>query len=382
MKFVPLVLRNLFRRKFRTVFTLGCIFVSFVLYSFLMIVRSAFTLGVDFAGADRLWLMNKVSIIQFIPVSYLTEIEKTPGVAMATHCTWFGGNYQDKPSQFATFATEIDDYLKLYPEFKVAPDQLKNVLADRQAAVIGRDTATKYGWKIGDRIPIQADIWLPKDGMTWYFNVDGIYDGGPTVDKTQFLFRYEYFDENRRNGKGNVSWYVIKLDDPASAASVASRLDSEFANSSAETKTAPEKAVIADFAKQTGNVGAMISAILIVVFFTILLVAANTMAQSVRERTSELAVLKTLGFTDTRILILVLAESLAIALCAGLPALALMYFLIGMGSFNMAMLPVFLFSKEALLLGVFLAVGLGFLSGALPAVSAMRLRITDALRRA
>jgi putative ABC transport system permease protein len=381
MRFIPLVLRNLLRRKFRTVFTLGCIFISFVLYGFLMIVNAAFTMGIDFAGADRLWMMHKVSIIQFIPSSYLNTIMSTPGVTLSTHCTWFGGSYQGKPNQFAVFATDIPTYLKLYPEFQVAPDQLKALEADRQGVIIGKDTASLYKWKIGDRIPIQADIWQPVQGNTWYFNVVGIYDGGQGVDKTQFLFRYDYFDENRRANKGVVSWYVIKVADPAAGAAIAAKLDGGFANSQAETKTAPEKAVIADFAKQTGNIGGMITAILSVVFFIILLVVANTMAQSVRERTSELAVLKTLGFGDTRILILVMAESLFIAVLGGFSALTLMYYLVGRGSFNMAMLPVFAFTTSAILTGAALVVALGLLAGALPAVGAMRLKITDALRR-
>lgn len=381
MKFLPLIWRNLLRRKVRTIFTLLCILVSFILYCFLMIVHTAFTLGVDFAGADRLWTIHKVSIIQFLPVSYLDPILKMPGVTMATHCTWFGGSYQNEANQFAMFATDIDTYLKLYPEFQVAPEQRQAVLADRTGAIIGRDTAKRYGWKVGDKIPILADIWQPVQGQTWYFNVDGIYDGASTVDKTQFLFNYTYFDENRRGGKGNVSWYVVKIADPSQGAAIAAKIDQQFSNSSAESKTAPEKAVIADFAKQTGDIGAMITAILIVVFFTILLVVANTMAQSVRERTNEIAVLKTLGFSDGRILMLVLSESLFLSLLAGGIALGGMGLFINRGTFNTAMLPVFVLTARALWTGVALAFGLGLVSGALPAVGAMRLRIVNALRR-
>jgi len=382
MKYLPLVWRNLLRRKFRTVFTVGCIFISFVLYGFLMIVNAAFTQGVDFAGADRLWLFHKVSIIQMIPASYLNDISATPGVTLATHCTWFGGSYQGKPSQFATFATDVETYLKLYPEFKVPEEQLAALRADRQGAIVGRDTAKKYGWKIGDRVPLGADIWMPKDGgQAWYFNIVGFYDGDKNADKTQFLFRHDYFDENRRAGKGTVSWYVVKIADPSTSAAIAAKLDDHFANSEYETKTQPEKAVIADFAKQTGNIGAMITAVLAVVFFVTLLVVANTMAQSVRERTSELAVLKTLGFSGPTVLMLVLAESLVIAVIAGWAALALMYVLVGRGSFNIAMLPVFVFSNRAIVLGAIMAVGLGLLAGALPATAAMRLKIVDALRR-
>jgi putative ABC transport system permease protein len=352
VKFLPLIWRNLGRRKVRTTFTFGCILVSFVLYAFLMIVRTAFTLGVDFAGADRMWTIHKVSIIQFLPVSYLNTILSTPGVKMATHGTWFGGSYQNEPNQFALFATDIEAYLKLYHEFKVPPDQLAATLADRQGVIVGRDTATRYGWKIGDRVPILADIWQPVDGQTWYFNVRGIYDGEDTVDKTQFLFNYSYFDENRRGGKGNVSFYVFSIADPAQGAAIAAAIDGGFANSTYETKTAPEKAVIADFAKQTGNIGAMITAILVVVFFTILLVVANTMAQSVRERTSEIAVLKTLGFTGGRILWLVLAESMFLTMLAGGVALGGMAAFVSRGSFNTAMLPVFVFTPGAIALGV------------------------------
>jgi putative ABC transport system permease protein len=381
MKYVYLVWRSLMRRKVRTAFTFGCIVVSFILFGYLTLVNGAFTAGIEFAGADRLWLYDKVSIIQFVPVSYLQDILKTPGVEAATHCTWFGGSYQDKPSQFATFATDVDEYLKLYPEFKVPPEQLKATLADRQGAIVGRDTANKYGWKIGDRIPIKGDIWMTTDGGAWNFNVDGIYDGPPEADKTQFLFRYEYFDENRRAAKGNVSWYVIKLSDPAQGATVAEALDNHFANSQAETKTQPEKAVVADFAKQTGNIGAMLTAILTVVFFMILLIVANTMAQSVRERTSEIGVLKTLGFSDPTVLALVLSESMVLAVTGGWITLILMYIFANHGSFNLAMLPVFIFKKSSLFVGLGLALLLGVLSGIVPAMAAMRLKITDALRR-
>ena len=381
MKYLPLVWRNLFRRKVRTAFTIACIFVAFILYGFLMVVRTAFTLGVDFAGADRLWTTHKVSIIQFMPAAYLNQIRDMAGVRLVTHCTWFGGSYQNEPNQFAVFATDLKDYLSLYPEFKVPPEQLQAALADRQAVIVGKDTATRYGWKVGDRVPIRADIWMPVQGDTWFFNVAGIYDGAKEVDKTQFLFRYDYFDENRRSNKGNISWFVVKIDDVNQAAAIASKIDTTFANSAAETKTAPEKAVIADFAKQTGDIGAMITAILIVVMFTILLIAGNTMAQSVRERTNELAVLKTLGFPDGLILVLVLAESLFIALLAGGLGLGIIGLFISRGTFNTAMLPVFLFTRQAALLGIGLAFLLGLFAGLLPALSAMRLKITDALRR-
>lgn len=381
MKYLVLVWRNLLRRKTRTLMTLGAIFVSFALFGVLMVVRTAFGLGVEFAGANRLWITNKISIIQFMPISYVQDVLATPGVTNAVACTWFGGSYQDKPNQFAVFATDLDQYFKLYPEFKVPPDQLKAALADRQGIIVGRKTANTYGWKIGDRIPIKADIWMPTSGNVWEFNLDGIYDGDKTVDTTQFLFRYEYFDENRRNGKGNISWIVVGVNDPANAATLANTIDSKFANSASETKTAPENAVIADFAKQTGDIGSMLTAILVVVFFTILLVVGSTMAQSVRERTSELAVLKTLGFSNGLILALVLAESMFLAVLAGAAGLFLIAFLVNFGTFNSPMLPLMILTRGSLITGIVLFLLLGLAAGAPPALGAMRLRIVDALRR-
>jgi putative ABC transport system permease protein len=222
---------------------------------------------------------------------------------------------------------------------------------------------------------------MPKSGNFWEFNIDGIYDGDKTVDTTQFLFRYDYFDENRRNGTGNISWIVVGVNDPSNSASLAQTIDAKFANSASESKTAPENAVIADFAKQTGDIGSMLTAILVVVFFTILLVVGSTMAQSVRERTSELAVLKTLGFPNGLILALVLAESMFLAVLAGATGLGLVAILVNFGSFNSPMLPLMLLTRGSIITGVVLFLVLGLAAGAPPALGAMRLRITDALRR-
>jgi putative ABC transport system permease protein len=381
MKYLPLVWRNLLRRKVRTTFTLLSIFVAFVLYAFLMTIRTAFSMGVEVAGVDRLMMMHKVSLIQLLPISYLRDIQSTPGVTLASHNTWFGGTYQDNANSFAVMAVVPEPHLQLFPEFKVPPDQVKAWLADRQGALVGRDVATRYGWKIGDKVPIQATIWQPKQGNTWFFNIDAIYDGDRTVDKTNFFFRYDYLDENRRGAYGMVGWYTIRVADPSRSTEIAARLDSQFANSSAETKTSTEKAAIQGFANQVGDIGAIMVAILVAVLFSILLVAANTMAQSVRERTSELAVLKTLGFSDGLVLGLVLAESLFMAVLGGGLGLAIAWLLVSQGGFNNAFLPVFVLKGRDVAIGVALCGVLGALAGSVPAVSAVRLRITDALRR-
>jgi putative ABC transport system permease protein len=344
-------------------------------------MRSAFSMGVEVAGADRLMMMHKVSLIQLLPIAYARQIQSTPGVTDVSHSTWFGGTYQNNANQFAAMAVEPEPHLRLYPEFKVPPDQVKAWLADRQSALVGRELANRYGWKIGDRVPLQGTIWEPKQGSTWYFNIAAIYDGEETVDRTQFFFRYDYLDENRRGAYGMVGWYAIRIADPSRSAETSARLDGLFANSSAETKTTTEKAMLQGFANQVGDIGAIMIAITIAVLFSILLVAANTMAQSVRERTSELAVLKTLGFSDALVLGLVMAESLCMALVGGGLGLLIAWFLVTRGGFTSTFLPVFVLQGRDVAIGVALCALLGGLAGALPAAAAMRLRITDALRR-
>jgi putative ABC transport system permease protein len=245
-------------------------------------------------------LIHKVSLIMPLPVSYLDRLRTTEGVKMATHNTWFGGVYQDPSNFFAQIVVEPEPFLAIYPEFTVSPEHLAAWKADRQGALVGVDLARRFGWKVGDRVPIQATIWQPKQGQVWEFNISGLYDGGDSVDKTQFFFRYDYLDENRRNGTGAVGWYIVKIADPARAQEMGAKFDQMFANSSAETKTTTEKGFVEGFAKQVGDIGSIMIAILAAVLFTMMLVAANTMAQSVRERTSEVGVLRRSAFRTAR----------------------------------------------------------------------------------
>jgi len=382
MKFLPLVWKNIWRRKFRTTFTLLSIFIAFVLFGILMTIRYSFSFGVEIAGADRLVLIHKVSLIMPLPVSYQTRLEQTKGVEVASHQTWFGGIYQDPSNFFANIAVEPDPFLKTYPEFILPPEQVEAWRNDRQGAIIGRDLAERFNWKIGDRVPLTATIWLPKSGgTTWEFNIVGIYDGGDGVDKTQMFFRYDYLDENRIQGEGQVGWYVVKISDPAQAVELGHGFDEMFANSSAETKTTTEKGFVEGFAKQIGDISSIMIAISSTVLFMFGLVAASTMAQSVRERTSELAVLKTLGFPDSGILALVLTESLFIAFTGGLIGLGLAWLFVQGGDPTNGMLPIFVLPTRDIVIGIGLMILMGVLAGLMPAVAAMRLKIVDALRR-
>jgi putative ABC transport system permease protein len=382
MKYLPLLWRSMFRRKVRTIFTLLAVLVAFTLYGFLVAIGAAFGMGVELAGNERLILIHKVSLIQLLPESYLERIRATPGVTDACHQTWFGGIYQDPKNFFMQSPVDPECMLRMYPEFKLPEDQKKAWFADRQGAIVGRETAAKYGWKIGDRIPIQATIWRKKDNSTnWEFNLDGIYDGAEQgTDKTQFFFNYTYFEESRLFGQGSVGWYVVRIANASMAAQIAQALDSEFANSPAETKTTTEKAFVQAFANQVGNIALIVRSIIAMAFFIILLVTANTMAESVRERTSELAVLKTLGFTDGRVLALVLVESCLIAGVGGFLGLGLSGLIVPrIPTGNL--LPNLYVPTAPLGVGIALVLGLGFVAGIFPALRAMRLRIVDALRR-
>ena len=382
MKFLPLVWRNLWRRKVRTTFTLLSIFIAFLLFGLLMTIRETFSLGVDLAGLDRLMVIHKISIIMPLPVSYQAQLRTVPGVATVTHNTWFGGIYQDPTNFFSTIAIEPEPYFGLYPEMHLPPEQMKAWVADRQGAVVGADLAKRFGWKIGDRVPIKGTIYRTKSGSdAWEFNIVGIFDGDPGVDKTAFFFRYDYLDENRQVGAGTVGWYIVKIKDSSQSKQMASTFDTMFANSSFETNTTTEKGFIDGFAKQIGDIGSIMIAILVAVLFTILLVVGNTMAQAVRERTSELAVLKTLGFSNVGILALVLAESMFIAVVGGGLGLAVAWAIVARGDPTGGLLSPFVLPQRDVIAGIGLMAAVGVAAGLLPAAGAMRIRIVDALRK-
>jgi putative ABC transport system permease protein len=383
MKYAALLFSNFKRHRMRTMLTILSIVVAFILFGYLAAIRKAFQMGASVAGADRLVTRHKVSIIQPLPISYDAQMQQIPGVAAVTHASWFGGIYKDPKNFFAQLPVIPDEYLKMYPEFSLSPEQMEAWRRTRTGAIAGRKTAQRYGWKVGDRIPIQATIWRPKaGGNTWTFDLVGIYDGKEKeTDTTQFLFRYDYFDENRVFGQGLVGWYYIRVKDPQHADAIAKAIDAHFQNSPAETKTETEGAFVKAFAEQMGNIGAIVTAILTAVFFTILLVAGNTMAQAVRERVSELGVMKAIGFTDAQVLMFVLAESLTLAVIGGAIGLGLAWIFISMGDPTKGALPIFFFPPRDVVIGIVCVVLLGLVAGAIPAMQAMRLNTVEALRR-
>ncbi len=382
MKFRGLIFANLFRKKLRLILTIGSFAVALFLFAFLAVVRGAFNRGADIAGADRLVVINRISIIQPLPLAYRDKILRIPGVKAVTHNNWFGGVYQEEKNFFPQFVIDVENQRTVIPELKVPDDQWNNFVKDRQGAIVGAKTAARFGWKIGDHIPIKNALF--GGGPTWDFNIDGIYHSERTGgDEGQFWFQWDYFEERMpQSFKGNVGWYVIKLDNPDYAVSVAKAIDDMSANSSFETKTETESAFAAGWVKQFGNIQFLIMTIGTVVFFTLLLVTGNTMAISVRERVGELAVLKAIGFTDRSVLFFVLAEALTIALVGGLLGLGLAALAVpALGAALNGLLPTLVLSKAILALGLGLAVLVGGISGLLPGIGAMRMRVVNALRR-
>lgn len=337
------------------------------------------------ADANRLVVSHRVSFIQPLPFSYTARIAGVAGVSGVSHQSWFGGIYQDPKNQFGTFPVDPEPFLAMNPEIGLPAAEKEAWLKTRTGAIIGRTLAARYGWKIGDRVPLKSPIWPNKSGTAWQFDIVGIYDGTKkTADTSGFFFRYDYFDEARARGEGQVGWFQVRIDDPRRANEVALAIDTEFANSPAETKAESEGAMFQGFAQQIGNIGLIVTAILGAVFFTILLVAGNTMAQSVRERTQEMGVLKAIGFSNELVLGVVLGESLTITVLGGLVGLFFGWMIVtglGEASFVRQFFPVFFIPARDAIIGVSLTALLGVVAGILPAIQAMRLRLADALRR-
>jgi putative ABC transport system permease protein len=380
-----LVRKNLFRRKLRAALMIVSILIAFMIFGVLAGFYRAFTAGEDRAAADRLITVNKINFTQPLPIAYFNRVRAVEGVRQVTFANWFGGYYQDPKNFMMTLAVEPETYFDVYRnELEVPPEQLQAFIRDRSSALIGEKMASKWGWKVGDHVPIASNIFSQRSGgHTWDFTIAGIVKGkAEHVDTNFLLFQYAYFDETRSFGKDTIGWLILQTNSPETNDRVAKTIDAMFLNSGAETSTDTEKAFGKAFAAQFGNIALIVFLVVGAAFVTILMIVGNTMALSIRERTREIGVLKTLGFSGGRILRLVLGESVLLALLGGVPGLViagLIAMTLRASLANIA--PAFAVSPGIALEGIALMIALGLITGIIPALNAMRLKIATALGR-
>jgi putative ABC transport system permease protein len=380
MKYLPLICAGLMRKKLRSLLTMLSIMIAFLLFGLLQGVNSAFSNSVEGAHLDRLVVQGKISLTEQLPLAYHDRIAHVPGVTGVTFATWFGGYYQDPKNNIFTYPVEVATYFKVFPDIELPADQMAALAKIRMGAVIGRALARKYGWKIGDTIPIKSAIWIKKDGRSdWRFTVVGIFRQPSDEGQEQrVLFSNDYFDEGRAMAKGTVGWYNVRIDAPAHATAVAQSIDRLFANSDHETKTVSEKEFMLSFIRQLADVNFIVSAIIGAVFFTLLFLTGNTMMQSVRERIPEFATMKAIGYSSGVMLSMVIAEGLILALMAAALGLSLSALAFpAMKTFlGVAALP-----PSVIGLGLLYAVLLALVTGLLPGMRVVRLNIIQGLAR-
>jgi putative ABC transport system permease protein len=380
-----LVAKNLFRRKLRAALMIVSILVAFLIFGVLAGVRASFTAGEDAAQADRLVTVNKVNFTQPLPVAYYNRVRAVPGVRQVTHSNWFGGYYQDPKNFLVAIAAEPATLLDVYAsDYDLTPEARQAFIRTRTGAIVGEAMARRWGWKVGDKVPISSNIFSQKNGThTWDFDIVGIFRGAsPQINTDLMFFQYDYFDETRSFGKDTIGWIVLQTATPADNDRVAKAIDAMFVNSVAETSTDTEKAFNKAFAAQLGNIALIVTLVVGAAFVTILMIVGNTMALTIRERTREIGVMKTLGFSGGRILRLVLGESVLLALLGGLPGLALAA--LAMAWLQPAvsnMLPGFALTPGITAEAVALMLALGLVTGIVPALNAMRMKIATALGR-
>ncbi len=384
MKYLHLVWAALARRKTRTVLTILSVLVAFLLFGLLDGVRAAFNAGGTLAGVDRMVVSSRFSIIQALPESLVARVQATPGVRRATWANWFGGYYREPKNQLIIFAV-APGYFDVYPDYGVTKPMLDAFARTRTGVLVGAALARRFGWKVGDKLPVMGSIFPNKatGDTNWQFDIVGIYEAPNAKARAleqQIMLHWKYFDEANGYGSGSVGWIIVQVADPNRSAQVAQAIDALSANSDHETRTQSEQEFNLSFARQIGDIGLIVTAIIGAVFFTLMLLTGNTMAQAVRERIPELATLKTLGFTDRGVLALVFMESVVLILVGGVLGLglaALLTPIVSAASGGLLELPPV--GPAAWAGGIALMIAVGVLVGVLPALRAMRLRIVDAL---
>tara|TARA_B100000482_G_scaffold87670_1_gene62989 strand:- start:2008 stop:3168 length:1161 start_codon:yes stop_codon:yes gene_type:complete len=385
MKYWIIILAALNRKRWRTGLTISSLVIAFLLFGLLRSVAVVFTEDIELSGDDRLVVASKYSIIDSMPISYLQRIKSIENVDIVAHQDWFGGTYIDRANFFPKWPVPPKDFLDIYQEFNISSEQKEAFITTRTGMIAGKKLAERFNWKIGDRIPVIGDIYFMSNGSNlWEFDLVGIFtDIENPGNEEQVFMNYQYFDEARESyTKGTVGNFIVKLDSKDEGPRVAQEIDAMFANSMDETKTYTEKAYQQMFASQIGDIGLIMNSILAAVFFTILLVTGNTMSQSIRERTSELAVFKTIGFSDMTMLILVLIESMVLCLIGAILGLGITALLMpGLSELISVSLGEISLDSSVIISGIGIAIITAFISGFPPALGAMRLKVVDALRK-
>jgi putative ABC transport system permease protein len=384
MKDLYLVYKNLTRKKMRLFLTTFTIFIAFLIFGAVMTLQGALKSGVEMSADNRLVVVHKTNFTNPLPYSYVNKTEILEGVKDVTHANWFGGYYQQPTNQVVSFAVDPESYFKVYPELIVPPEQLNPWFNNQTGILVGERIALANGWKVGDRIPLSSNIFSHKDGgQTWTFLINGIFKGEDAKTDTSYvLFHYKYFKETQSWGGDNIGWLILTTQDASMNESVAKAIDTNFANSNAETDTSTEQAFNKAFIEQIGNIGLIIFGVVFMAFFTILIVVGNTMVLAIRERTGEIAVLKTLGFESSRIFKMVLIESCLLSFLGGLLGLGAAYIIIKGASEHVArFLPNLILDQNIVLQALTYMLLLGLVTGIAPAISALRLNIITAFSK-
>ena len=383
MKDFYLVLKNLTRKPLRLFLTVFATFIAFMIFGTLTAFQQAFDSGVDLAADDRLIVLNKINFTQSLPVSYANRVRAVEDVDALTHLNWFGGYYQEPRDQFAMFAVDAENFMGVYDELVMSDDERSAWVANRQGLIAGKAIAERFGWQKGDRIPVNSNIFSQRDGSTsWEFDIESVYEGAdPQTDTNSVYFHYEYFNETQSFGGDFIGFMAVRTSDPSRNEAVIKAIDDMFANSPAETETVPEKVFNKAFIEQIGNLSLILTSVVLAAFFVILVIVGNSMILSIRERTAEIGVMKTLGFSSARIFRMVLAESLLLALLGGLLGVAASGSLVALVNSAPIQLPTLVLSGSVWSQALLFMVGLGFITGIVPAMNALRLNIITALSR-
>ena len=383
MTLTTLVYKNLTRKWTRFVLTGLSIAVAFLLFGFLQSFREAWNSGVENASDTRLVTVNKINFTQPLPYSYFTRIQTMEGVQAVTHASWFGGFYQEPQNFVQAFAVDPTLWLGMYPEMKAPAEQIARFIENRAGVMVGSSVANRFGWQVGDRIPLSSNIFSQQGGgSVWDVEIEAIYTPEENFDGSIVLLHYEYFNESKSFGKDTIGWLVVQTTSPQVNDAVIAAIDNQFANSSAETDTVTEKAFSEQFQNQFGNIILILTLVIAGAFVTILMIVGFNMVLAQRERIGELAVMKTLGFRSHTLFGLMMGEALALSLIGGLVGLALgalVTFLFTI--LSAGFLPPMAVSAETSLQALALMVGLGLITGTIPAYQAYRTRIITAFAR-